>query len=373
MILSAIKSTGERFGSGIVIDVLRGSRSKKITSKKFDKLEIYKQGKEYTQEILKEMIEMLVSEGYILEENKKNERNISITTFYLSQKSNLFLNSFVAPSLSIRVSPHFWKLWQAHLEKINKTNEKENKNKNKNNSKKNEKTSEESSQKNIAKKNEINKNKNNIKNDEIEGKKNDEKEEKLTNELMQILFEERRKISEEQNIAPFLVCSEQSLWEMSKKKPFNFTDFSEIEGINESKAKNYHSRFCNLISQFCKKNFSEKNFSKKKIENLDEISSKSKRGLVFSLFQDGLSVSQISSSEKLTRSKVINYLIDVFEKDRHSIDEDSLVDELSLTKKDIKKIENILGDEKYKTLSNQCKIFFIYLFIFLFINFFFFF
>jgi ATP-dependent DNA helicase RecQ len=64
-ILSCIKRTGERFGSGIITDVLKGSNSARIKAMGFDKLTVYGVMKEYSKETIKEIISYLTSEGLI--------------------------------------------------------------------------------------------------------------------------------------------------------------------------------------------------------------------------------------------------------------------------------------------------------------------
>lgn len=64
-ILSCILRMGERFGSNVVIDVLRGSSSKRIQSFNFHKLSTYGLMKEYDKDVLKELIQYLTSDGYI--------------------------------------------------------------------------------------------------------------------------------------------------------------------------------------------------------------------------------------------------------------------------------------------------------------------
>lgn len=63
-ILSCIKRMGGRFGSGLVIDVLRGSNSSKIKAMSFDTLSTFGIMKEYSKETLKELISYLVAEDY---------------------------------------------------------------------------------------------------------------------------------------------------------------------------------------------------------------------------------------------------------------------------------------------------------------------
>ena len=64
-ILSCIYRMGERFGSNVVIDVLKGSSNQRIKALKFDKLSTYALMKEYDKDILKEIISYLISDGYI--------------------------------------------------------------------------------------------------------------------------------------------------------------------------------------------------------------------------------------------------------------------------------------------------------------------
>lgn len=64
-ILSCIKRTNERFGSGMIADVLRGANTSKLKGFGFDKLTVYGIMKEYTAETIKEIIAYLIAEGYI--------------------------------------------------------------------------------------------------------------------------------------------------------------------------------------------------------------------------------------------------------------------------------------------------------------------
>ena len=64
-ILSCIYRMEQRFGSNVVIDVLKGSSNQRIKSLNFDKLSTYGIMKEYDKETLKDMISCLISDGYI--------------------------------------------------------------------------------------------------------------------------------------------------------------------------------------------------------------------------------------------------------------------------------------------------------------------
>lgn len=64
-ILSCIYRMGERFGSNVVIDVLKGSNNQRIKSLNFHTLSTYGVMKEYDKDTLKEIISYLISDGYI--------------------------------------------------------------------------------------------------------------------------------------------------------------------------------------------------------------------------------------------------------------------------------------------------------------------
>ncbi|MBO5349419.1 MAG: DNA helicase RecQ [Clostridia bacterium] len=64
-ILSCIKRMHERFGSSLVTDVLKGSKSSKIKSMGFDKLSTYGIMSEYSKDTIKNLIYFLITEGYI--------------------------------------------------------------------------------------------------------------------------------------------------------------------------------------------------------------------------------------------------------------------------------------------------------------------
>lgn len=64
-IMSCIKRMKERFGIGMVTDVLKGSKTAKIKSMKFDDLSTYGIMSDYSKETIKELISFLVSENYI--------------------------------------------------------------------------------------------------------------------------------------------------------------------------------------------------------------------------------------------------------------------------------------------------------------------
>lgn len=64
-VLSCIYRMKHKFGSGMLIDVLRGSKNKKVLQLEFDKLSTYGIMKDYSAEELKNFINTLISQGFI--------------------------------------------------------------------------------------------------------------------------------------------------------------------------------------------------------------------------------------------------------------------------------------------------------------------
>ena len=65
-ILSCIKRTGERFGKKMICDILRGSKNEKIIRLGLDTQTTYGLMKEYKESQVKDIIDFLEFEGYIL-------------------------------------------------------------------------------------------------------------------------------------------------------------------------------------------------------------------------------------------------------------------------------------------------------------------
>ena len=64
-ILSCIKRMKERFGAGLVADVLKGSNSANVRSLGFDNLSTYGIMKDYSKDTIRDLISFLIAEDYI--------------------------------------------------------------------------------------------------------------------------------------------------------------------------------------------------------------------------------------------------------------------------------------------------------------------
>lgn len=68
MFLSCIKRTGERFGAGHIIDILRGSNSKKITETGHKELSTYGIGREYSKDVWQSLARQFIRSGLLYQD-----------------------------------------------------------------------------------------------------------------------------------------------------------------------------------------------------------------------------------------------------------------------------------------------------------------
>lgn len=68
--------------------------------------------------------------------------------------------------------------------------------------------------------------------------------------LFENLNKLRKEISEEENVAPYIIFSDLTLMEMAEKKPKNRWEMLKIRGIGNQKFKNYGEKFLQVINSF---------------------------------------------------------------------------------------------------------------------------
>lgn len=264
-ILSCIKRMHERFGSGLVTDVLKGSKSAKIKSFSFDNLSTYGIMSEYTKDTIKDLIYFLITEGYI----KCVGDKYPILVLDNSANDILFNDKQV--------------LIKRKIEKI--------------------------IPKNVAttSKEELN----------------------YDNNLFEILRNLRKEIAEINGIPPFIVFTDVSLKEMSTYFPINVESMLEISGVGVNKLEKYGNIFIETIDKYVVENNIEvpqrvlKN--PKKSSALDSISDdvKSKgaptkvkedtRVVSYNLYKDGNSIDEISKLRSLKRQTIEGHLVKCYE------------------------------------------------------------
>lgn len=269
-ILSCIKRMNERFGSGLVADVLKGSKSAKIKSFGFDKLSTYGIMSEYTKDTIKDLIYFLVTEGYIKTVGDK----YPILLLNKSANDVLFSDKQV--------------LIKRKIEKI--------------------------VPKTIA--------------------SSSKEELDYDINLFEILRNLRMEIAQINNIPPFIVFTDVSLKEMSTYFPINVESMLQISGVGVNKLEKYGTIFIETISNYVLENdikvpkrisnnvdnsldlsYSTLNSHSTSLQ-LSKTSEKVKEDTIttsYNLFMQGKSIDEICKIRGLTRQTIEGHLVKCYE------------------------------------------------------------
>lgn len=190
-ILSCIKRMDERFGAGLVTDVLKGSKSSKIKSLGFDMLSTYGIMSDYSKDTIRDLISFLVAEGYI--------KSIGDKYPVLSLTSKCQNVLFGDEHITIKKK----------IERISKC-EKDTK----------------------YKKQDI----------------------PFDTNLFEILRQTRKEIADKNNIPPFIVFTDVSLKQMSTYYPVDVENMLKIMGVGDLKLKKYGESFLKVIQNYVSEN-----------------------------------------------------------------------------------------------------------------------
>ena len=256
-ILSCIKRMHERFGSGLVTDVLKGSKSSKIKSMGFDKLSTYGIMSEYSKDTIKDIIYFLITEGYI----KCIGDKYPILVLNNSANDILFKNKQV--------------FIKRKIEKISKA---------------------EKGSSNVL--------------TDIDYDAN----------LFEILRVLRKEVAEKNSIAPFIVFTDVSLKEMCKYYPITREEMLSISGVGFNKFENYGKTFIDSIKKYVlENNIDLSTYSTKPVLSKNDKSPSSNQSKVdtkmitYNMYQDGKSINEICESRGLKRQTIESHLLKCFE------------------------------------------------------------
>ena len=194
--LSCVKRTGEIFGASHIIDVLRGSQSKKVLKFGHDKLSTYKIGKEHS---------------------KQQWQNLSRQ--FLHKKLMIQDMEFGG----LKLSPAAWDVFKNKLTVMGRllpvhSSEKE---------------------------------------DKEQNYPNHDKEQNIPDhdkELFEIFRAKRKELADEANVPPYVIFSDRSLIEMAAYFPHTKETLLYIHGVGEVKAKKYGTIFLSIIKEYCQNN-----------------------------------------------------------------------------------------------------------------------
>ena len=196
--LSAVARLNESVGTGIVIDVLRGSRSYNVLSNGLDKIKTYGAGKDVRQQDWFFYFEQLLNQG-LLEIAYDDHNKVKLTE---ASKSILFEGRKV-------------QLVQADI--FNKRKE------------------EEDAKANSKKK--------------IQTSRN-----RVRDELFEHLRQLRLLVAREKGVPPYIIFSDATLEEMAAERPTTESEMNKISGIGEMKMREFGQLFLDAVHDYLIKN-----------------------------------------------------------------------------------------------------------------------
>ena len=292
-ILSCIKRMHERFGSGLVTDVLKGSKSSKIKALGFDTLSTYGIMNEYSKDTIKDLIYFLITEGYI---NSVGDK-YPILVLNKSAEDVLFHNKNV--------------FIKRRIEKILP--------------------------------------KSTLSNEKLQLD--------YDTTLFGILKELRMKIAQLNNIPPFIVFADVSLKEMSTYYPTNVENMLKITGVGASKLEKYGKIFIDTISKYVYENnikipqgneVINLKTSSTHSSDKNKIPKEDTKVVTFNLYNSGKTIDEICNIRGLTKQTIENHLLKCYEAD---FDVDLEKNVQTQFKNDILNAINLIGIEKLKPLK----------------------
>ncbi|RKS87656.1 ATP-dependent DNA helicase RecQ [Orbus hercynius] len=193
-ILSCVYRVDQRYGTQYVVDVLRGSQRALIKENGHDKLSVYGIGKEQSSDYWISLIRQLIHLGYL-----KQNFSTTFSTLYLAEEARAVLRGEIPLSL---VKPR--------LELVKKSRQN--------------RYARAISQSTIL----------------------SYEERKLFNDLKRL----RKEIAEMDDVAPYIIFSDESLLEMVQVQPENKRELLGITGVGKIKLEKYGELFLDVIEQF---------------------------------------------------------------------------------------------------------------------------
>ena len=194
--LSCVYRTGQRFGAGHVIDVLRGQSREKVLGFGHDKLSTFGIGAEFSDRQWRSILRQLVVRGYLSVDHTRFGalRLTEASRALLRGKESLQLREDVEPPRTRR---------SASGGSRSSTRERPT----------------------------------------FDLKLEDE-------ELMEALRELRKRFATEQGVPPYVVFHDATLFEMIEMRPTTLADLLDISGIGQSKLQKYGQAFLDLLARF---------------------------------------------------------------------------------------------------------------------------
>ena len=284
--LSCVHRTGQRFGAGHIVDVLRGSNNEKVLQNQHNLLSTYDIGNEFSKKQWMGLSRQMIQKGLLQQDE---------------QFGSLKLTQQAADVLKGK-APFFAMLQQPVAEGTR-----------------------------------------------INGSGKDTVGLGGNSELVNILKNERKKLADAANVPPYAVFSDRSLQEMAHYFPHSESSFLQIHGVGQAKVSKYADQFLALIADFCRQHSLQEKSNqqaastapaKNKTRSGQAGSVGSKTLQVVERYEAGESVAQIAASMKVKDNTVYTHLYKYVLSGKHLLALEHLINEVDVTPQ---QIEHALG------------------------------
>jgi ATP-dependent DNA helicase RecQ len=263
--LSCVYRCDQRFGMNHIIDVLRGSRKKRILELNHDQLSTHNIGADRSVEEWRMLCRALIHQGYL------EETTDGYSVLKLNANSNQVLKKLVTVEFSSKQTDHPI---------------------------------------------------------ESDSKAPAEDLTSIASSLFSQLKTLRKKLADEQSVPPYIVFSDASLRQMAQRYPQTPSAFSQISGVGNRKLIQYGDTFTQTIREFCQANGLSAEADQPPPANpavsiTTEITST--QVITYQLYQSGLSLSDIALKRDVRLSTINSHMTKLIEAG-YDIDLDSLVE-----------------------------------------------
>ena len=243
--LYTVAKTGQRFGFRQIIDVLRGANNQKIRDYRHDQLQVYGIGKDLSADDWQRIGRTLVHQGLL------TETTDGYPVLRLNEQSMQVLRKERLVEMVTIINSD-----QKQQDKRKKSGD---------------------------------------------SQASDE-------ELFQRLRALRKRIADEQRVAPYVVFADLSLREMAQRKPQSRSQFAQIPGVGSNKLDLYSEAFINEIRDYRIEKTPQrpKNYTSAGNSGMTNQ-------LTLSLYRQGLSIEEIARQRNLKASTISSHLVELIE------------------------------------------------------------
>ena len=249
-LLSCVKRTGEAFGVEHVIDVLRGSKGRKIARHGHQDLSTYGIGLEYTRHQWRHLARQLLHRGFMIQDMSHGGLRLTPKAWELFRGQTGFHGHLPEPAPAAEIAPG-----PAAAQEIRQPH------------------------------------------DPV---------------LFELLRQKRKELADTAGVPPFVIFSDKTLMEMAARFPQSAGTILQINGVGHVKQSRYGSDFLDIIKNYCTENGIEDTIPLQNpappSPDRSGSGQKKRHMAVGEAYNSGLSLDQLAVRYSIKRNTLVNHL-----------------------------------------------------------------